>query len=125
MATEGDAYGTSLSGTRKRLCSFKFPPLFERALGGHWAQGKKLRAAGFLRNFCTAGRGFPGKQSLPQNLLKQPFEGCAWASLLKFFRKDLCSLFGSPRFLWTGLDFIQPARSAIDSQIQNVSFSGL
>ena len=40
---------------------------------------------------------------------------------------SLLSLFGHPRFLffWTGLGFILLARSAIYSQIQNISFSGL
>lgn len=51
MATEGDAYGISLNGTRKRLFSFEFPAVFERALGGRWAQGKKTQGSGLFAKF--------------------------------------------------------------------------
>jgi len=88
--------------------------VFERALG--WAQGKILRAGGFLRKFCTAGRSFPGEQSsvfFPQNLLSNirvlcmsfSFEILSEGSLVYVWKPSFSFLLD-----WTGVHLLSVIR---------------
>jgi hypothetical protein len=97
MATEGDACGTSLNGTRSADGCFRFPAVLERALGGHWAQGK----ISGQRAFCEI---FSRRASLifSQNLLRKL---CMSFSFEILSEGSLVSLFGNPRWTGSGVHF--------------------
>lgn len=75
MATEGDAYGTSLNGTRS---AYARSPVFERALGGHWAQGKTQGSGVFAKFLHSSHRPFQASSLIlfPKSA-KRLFEGGA------------------------------------------------
>lgn len=123
MATEGDAYGASLNGTRSADGRFRSPAVFERALGGHWAQGEISGQRAFCEIFAQQNGVFQASKSyfFPKSA-KQPFEGCARASLLKFFRKDLwCLCLEILVFFSSGLEW----GSFCLRDPRSISFSGL
>jgi hypothetical protein len=99
MATEGDAYGTSLKGTRSADASLSFLPCRASAwwpLGTGRISGQR----GFLRNFCTATRSFPGELFFPKSA-NQLFPGLCMGFCFEILSEgSLVSLFGNPRFLF-------------------------
>jgi len=52
MATEGDAYGTSLNGTRSADARLSFLPCSNERLVAYWAQGKNSGQRAFCEIFA-------------------------------------------------------------------------